>query len=133
MRGRSHVSLDPDGLQDISPRFYMPAPICQLRLGSTFEEVMSTLGLDLSNADDVIIYQSMLVFASLSHPKYSHICQLRLPARSRARTVPTCPRQKRIAAELQARCGGTSAISSNPDRLPGIPRGGKRDLCVCLS
>jgi hypothetical protein len=102
MGSPSHVSMDPDGFQDISPRFDMPTPICQLRLESSFEEVMSTLGLDLSNPDDVIIYRSMLVLAFLSHPTYTHICQLRLPARSRAGPVPPCPRQKCIVAELQA-------------------------------
>jgi hypothetical protein len=133
MGGPSHVSMDPDGSQDISLRFDMSAPICQLRLGSSFQEVMSALGLDLANPDDVIIYRSMLVLATLSPPTYTHICQLKLPARSRAGTVPTCPRQKCIVAELQARCGGPSAIPSNPDRLPGILGGSKRDLCVCLS
>jgi hypothetical protein len=133
MGGPSHVSMDPVVFQDIPPRYEMPAPICQLRLGSSFEEVMSTLGLDLSNADDVIIYRSMLVLASLSHLRYTHSCRLRLPARSRARTFSTCPGQECIVTALQVRCGDTSAVPSNSDRLSGIPAGGKRDLRVRLS
>lgn len=34
---------------------------CRLRLGSSFEEVTSTLGLDPTNTDDVRIYHLMLV------------------------------------------------------------------------
>ena len=39
----------------------MPTTYCQLRLGSSFEEVTSTLGLDPTNTDDVRIYHLMLV------------------------------------------------------------------------
>jgi hypothetical protein len=133
MGGPSHVSMDPEVFQDILPRYEMPAPICQLRLGSSFEEVMSTLRLDLSNADDVIIYRSMLVLASLSHFTYTHICQPRLLARSRARALSTRPGQECTVTALQARYGDTSAVPSNSDRLPGILAGGKRDLRICLS
>jgi hypothetical protein len=131
--GPSHVSMDPEAFQDILPRYEMPALICQLRLGSSFEEVMSTLGLDLSNADDVIIYRSMLVLASLSHLTYTHIYQPRLLARSRTRAFSTYSGQECIVTALQARYGDTSAVPSNSDRLSGILAGGERDLRVCLS
>jgi len=39
----------------------MPSLSCQLRLGSSFEEVTSTLGLDPTNTSDVRIYHLMLV------------------------------------------------------------------------
>lgn len=38
---------------------------CRLRLGSSFEEVTSTLGLDPTNTDDVRIYHLMLVSRTL--------------------------------------------------------------------
>jgi hypothetical protein len=51
----------------------MPASPCQLRLGSSFEEVTSILGLDPTNPDDVRIYHIMLVMGSilLPYPRYS--------------------------------------------------------------
>lgn len=39
----------------------MPTTSCQVRLGSSLEEVTSTLGLDSTNTDDVRIYHLMLV------------------------------------------------------------------------
>lgn len=51
----------------------MPATPCQLRLGSSFEEITSILGLDPANTDDVRIYHIMLVmrFPFLLYPRYS--------------------------------------------------------------
>lgn len=43
----------------------MPASPCQLRLGSSFEEVTNILGLDPTNTDDVGIYHIMLVMQSI--------------------------------------------------------------------
>jgi hypothetical protein len=46
----------------------MPTTSSQLRLGSSFEEVTSTLGLDPTNTDDVRIYHLMLVPPTFTVP-----------------------------------------------------------------
>ena len=89
----------------------------KLRLGSSFEEVTSKLGLDPTNTDDVRIYHLMLVQRTLPlHPRYPAMLMW-----------IASTKQNRVASDL-SRTGMLCCHNSSTTRWCNLPTIGRRSI-----